>query len=317
MHNDNRAEFKTFIAESCPGICSLLCNELSSCTLPLSDLLHIASYIQPRYYTISSSSSIFPSSVHITVSLTEFHVKKTEDASKTLFTGLASGFFKRLVPAEVHDDDEQEIRGAAVTAVSDKKKGSSTRQSSFKKTIPGTLSSCRVFVRASTFRLPTSLDTPIIMCGPGTGLAPMRALLQERRFLASKVSAKARKLMQNTLYFGCKNSTVDYIYRDELQEFVDDKTLTHFHTAFSRDGKEKVYVQHLLAQSDNAISLVRQLCDEEAFFFVCGATAMGTDVHAAITQLLVDHKGMELTAAVAFIKELQEKGRYVQELWSA
>ena len=155
---------------------------------------------------------------------------------------------------------------------------------------------CRVYVRPSTFRLPQSLATPIIMVGPGTGIAPMRALLQERKFLAAKPGANTGgnglkvPINKNTLYFGCKHSAVDFLYKDELSAFQTDGTLTQFHTAFSRQQKDKVYVQHLLSKSPNDSDLMTDL-DAGAFIFVCGATKMGADVMETIISLLQKQKG--------------------------
>ena len=153
------------------------------------------------------------------------------------------------------------------------------------------------------------------MIGPGTGLAPMRALLQERKFQqqAQKFSGNC----QNVLFFGCKNKNVDYIYRDELEAFEKDGILTQLHTAFSRDSAKKVYVQNLMAETKTAAELLELLIKQNAYIYVCGATAMGSDVMAAFIKILQEQHNMSTSKATAFIKELQDKGRYVQELWSA
>jgi NADPH-ferrihemoprotein reductase len=310
----------------------LLCNELRSCKLPLSDLLHIAPYIQPRYYTISSSSSVYPNTVHITVRLTEFPAKTTNSSSsdssscnsssssnssssaRMEFTGLASGFFKRICEQGADYLDSRDTTRAATPP----------SESSFvprigKKDV--VLSTCRVFVRPTAFRLPPSLETPVIMVGVGTGLAPMRGMLQERWFLASDADAPTATV-DNTLYFGCKYSSVDFIYKDELEELHADNTLLAFHTAFSRDHndddtKQKEYEQDVLSKPANAFLLVTQLVWQGAYFYVCGATAMGNDVHATVTRLLTSYEGMNPVAAAAFVKDMQETGRYVQELWTS
>lgn len=252
----------------------LLTNELSSCKIPFSDLLHIVPYIQPRYYTISSSSSCHPDNVHITVSITEYVLP----CGQKIFTGLASGYLKRL----------QQQQHAA----------------------------CRVFVRASSFRLPASLATPIVMIGPGTGLAPMRALLQERRYQRQQQDGQA-VCGDNVLFFGCKNKSVDYIYRDELEAYEREGVLTKLHTAFSRDSEKKVYVQHLMTEKNTALSLIDLVLVQGAHIYVCGATAMGSDVMHAFLALLEEHRSMSHVEATALVKELQDKGRYVQELWTA
>lgn len=270
LNKENRNALKKLVEEDGKNLVDLLANELSSCKIPLSDLLHILPFIQPRYYTISSSSSCHPGVVHVTVSITEYLLK-----SGRTFVGLTSGYLKDL------------SRGANL----------------------------RVFVRASSFRLPTSLSTPIVMIGPGTGLAPMRALLQERKF--QQQAQKFTGNCQNVLFFGCKNKNVDYIYRDELEGFEKDGILTQLHTAFSRDSAKKVYVQNLMAETKTATELLELLIKQNAYIYVCGATAMGSDVMAAFVKILQEQHNMSTSKATAFIKELQDKGRYVQELWSA
>ena len=157
------------------------------------------------------------------------------------------------------------------------------------------------------------------MIGPGTGIAPMRALLQEREFQHKKVlqtATGASSTMKNVLYFGCKKSTEDFIYADELKAFETSGTLTKLHLAFSRESTEKVYVQHLIKKPENAESFVADL-ESGAYVYVCGATKMGEDVLKAIQDILQTYKKMSKDEADKYIKSLQSSGRYVQELWTA
>jgi NADPH-ferrihemoprotein reductase len=179
------------------------------------------------------------------------------------------------------------------------------------KSHPGSL---RVFVRASTFRLPRSLSTPVIMVGPGTGIAPMRALALERGF--QRQQSPAQPYGATVLFFGCKYAQMDFIYRDELEALAGEGVLTELHTAFSRDGDKKVYVQDLIASPSQADKLV-QWIEQGAFIFVCGATAMGTDVMNAFVKIYAEKQGVSVEKAQAKVKEMQEQGRYVQELWTA
>ena len=133
---------------------------------------------------------------------------------------------------------------------------------------------CRIFVRPSTFRLPKSVATPIIMIGPGTGVAPMRALLQEREFQAKEGKEDGKK-MNNVLYFGSKNRKLDYLYADEFAEFEKNGTLSSLHLAFSREQKDKIYVQHLLAKNGKE---TWDLIEAGAYIYICGGTSMGKDV---------------------------------------
>src|SRR3546814_390722 len=133
--------------------------------------------------------------------------------------------------------------------------------SSYVQRLRSGVDTCRVFIRESSFRLPRNPATPVVMVGPGTGIAPMRALLQERRFQRTVQNASTG---ENILFFGCKNRELDFIYRDELEQFQDDGTLTTTHLAFSREQSHKVYVQHLMRNPDIGAHLAHLLFEEGA-----------------------------------------------------
>jgi NADPH-ferrihemoprotein reductase len=154
-------------------------------------------------------------------------------------------------------------------------------------------SSCRVFLRSSSFKLPHDMSTPIIMIGPGTGIAPMRALLQERALQRSHL-AHGAVAGPNTLYFGCRRRDEDYIYADELAGYEQSGVLDRLLLAFSRETSEKVYVQTLMRVPENAAAIVRDL-ERGAYVYVCGATAMGADVHEALIDIWSTSKGNNYT----------------------
>jgi len=174
--------------------------------------------------------------------------------------------------------------------------------------------SLRVFVRPSTFRLPKEISTPVVMIGPGTGIAPMRAFLQDRKHQFEQENIGS---MNNVLYFGCKKEEMDYIYRDELEGYQADGTLTDLHLAFSRKNpKQKEYVQHLLQK--NAASTHSLLVEQGAYVFVCGGVKMGHDVTEALKEILVEGSQGSMTheSASEYLSKLSSEGRFVQELWS-
>jgi sulfite reductase alpha subunit-like flavoprotein len=142
----------------------------------------------------------------------------------------------------------------------------------------------------------------------------MRALLQERSYLKKNIHGGT--CGKNILFFGCKNESIDFIYREELESFEKDEVLHHFYKAFSRDSNTKEYVQHIMAKPDISIQLM-QWIDEGAYVYVCGATAMGADVMTTMQSIVQKHKNINPMKAVAYVKELQEYGRYIQELWTA
>jgi len=173
--------------------------------------------------------------------------------------------------------------------------------------------SLRVFVRPSTFRLPASLETPVLMIGPGTGIAPMRALLQDRKHQYEAGGRRAN--MCNVLYFGCKKEELDYIYRDELEAYQQEGTLKDLYVAFSRKNpNQKVYVQHLLKQ--NGASTYNLLEEQGAYVYVCGGVKMGHDVTETLKEILVSEGSMSQDDAANYLSKLSSQGRFIQELWS-
>merc|ERR1712146_100104 len=250
----------------CRSVFDLITESFPSVKIPFEYFLHIIPPLQPRYYTISSSSLADPKTLSITVSLT----KETTRIGK-VHLGVASRY--------LCSDDSQ--KGFLYHG----------------------------FVRPSTFRLPQDKNTPIIMVGPGTGIAPMRAFLQEIRHLRKSGDKKSGEVI---LFFGCKSRDQDYIYQQELESYVNDGTLTELHNAFSREQKEKVYVQTLL-RKDNIASHMWELLSRDAHVYVCGSLAMGHDVKATFTEIVKDMG--KVNDAPAFMKELEKNKRYIQELW--
>jgi len=170
-------------------------------------------------------------------------------------------------------------------------------------------SSACVFVRPSFFHLPADPNAPIIMVGPGTGVAPFRAFL--RHLAASAETAPRRGHVR--LYFGCRRPKEDFLYEDELEGHLKVGTLSSLRTAFSRAQDAKVYVQHRVAE--DAAELWDML-QRNGHFYICGGTSMGRDVVAALQDAIAKHGTMSATGAAEYIKEMQAQGRLMQELWS-
>jgi sulfite reductase (NADPH) flavoprotein alpha-component len=162
-----------------------------------------------------------------------------------------------------------------------------------------------VFPNTSKFRLPEDGNTPIIMVGPGTGVAPFRAFLQERK----AVGAKGK----NWLFFGSQKSTCNYFYREEFGEYQSDGFLTRLDLAWSRDQEKKVYVQDLMMQ--NASEIWKWL-EEGAQFFVCGdARRMAKDVDAALRKIIQQEGGQSEDATNEFVEKLKSDKRYKRDVY--
>jgi sulfite reductase (NADPH) flavoprotein alpha-component len=163
-----------------------------------------------------------------------------------------------------------------------------------------------VFVqRAHGFRLPADPAAPVIMVGPGTGIAPFRAFLEERAATGASGA--------NWLFFGCQSRERDFLYREELQGFVARGVLARLDTAFSRDQEEKIYVQHRMRE--RAAELWRWL-DGGAYVYVCGdAKRMAADVERALLEIAAEQGGMNAADAKTWLANLAKAGRYAKDVY--
>jgi sulfite reductase (NADPH) flavoprotein alpha-component len=162
-----------------------------------------------------------------------------------------------------------------------------------------------VFPNASKFRLPEDPDTPIIMVGPGTGIAPFRAFLQERQAIGAKG--------KSWLFFGSQREQCDYYYKDEFDQMKREGYLTRIDCAFSRDQEHKVYVQHRMLE--NAAELWKWL-NEGAHFFVCGdAKRMAKDVDAALHKIIQQHGVKDPEQASEYVEQMKKEKRYKRDVY--
>jgi len=163
-----------------------------------------------------------------------------------------------------------------------------------------------VFVqRSHGFRLPPEASAPVIMIGPGTGIAPFRAFLQERQ--------TQRAGGRNWLFFGNQRRELDFLYRDDLEALAEKRTLTRMDLAFSRDQTHKVYVQHKMLEA--AQELWRWLANG-AYLYVCGdAKRMAGDVDLALHQIAVTQGGMDAAAAKRYLADLARDKRYLRDVY--
>ena len=158
--------------------------------------------------------------------------------------------------------------------------------------------------KAQAFALPADPAVPIIMIGPGTGIAPFRAFLHER--MAMKAPGR------NWLFFGHQRHDYDFFYEDELTGMKAAGALTRLSLAWSRDGEEKFYVQDRMRQVGG--ELWSWIADG-AHIYVCGAITMGKDVERALVDLVAAHGARTIDQAIAFVADLKKKGRYQQDVY--
>ncbi|KRZ77412.1 NADPH--cytochrome P450 reductase [Trichinella papuae] len=244
--------------------------ELPSCRPPLDLVLELLPRLQPRFYSISSSPKVDPSLVSITVIVLKYTTPIGRPGK-----GVATNYLASKIAVENKPHPQ----------------------------VP-------IYIRRSQFRLPHSPSTPVVMIGPGTGIAPFRGFIQERAMLKQT----GREVGPMILYFGCRKRKEDYLYGQELEAWLKDGTLSELHVAFSRDQPRKVYVQHLMLERKQSIW---SLLQNGAFFYVCGdARNMARDVHSALMQIIAEEGDMNADEAAAYFKQLESQKRYQADVWS-
>jgi sulfite reductase (NADPH) flavoprotein alpha-component len=161
------------------------------------------------------------------------------------------------------------------------------------------------FHAANHFRLPDDLTKPVIMVGPGTGIAPFRAFLEERE--ATGATGK------NWLFFGDQKRACDFLYHDQIIEWTQKGFLTRLDTAFSRDQEEKIYVQTRMLQ---AASELWQWLEDGAHFYVCGdAKRMAKDVDEALHSIIQTAGGKSADEAAAYVTQMKKDKRYARDVY--
>ena len=226
--------------------------ELFPCDIDLGTFVQICQRQKNRPYTIASSSKEDSTRIGICVSMVQEALKPlpdvfTELKSKGFHVPQAAAYLQRLTSTE------RTFRGLCSEMLC---------------TRTGNGARLWIAARPSSFRLPKRTTTPIVMLGAGTGLAPFRGFVRE--FTAEKGSRS-----RTCLFFGCTKSQEDFIYKEELEEAVEQQNLKQLITAFSREQKEKIYVQHRLRERQEE---VKQMIADGGYIFVCGATSMGKQV---------------------------------------
>ncbi|KAF9161884.1 NADPH-cytochrome P450 reductase [Actinomortierella ambigua] len=262
---------------------------------PFDLLIESVPRLQARYYSISSSAKAHPTSIHLTAIVLEYQPDVAPD--ETIY-GLATNYLHN-----VHDRINGEKISAIKYEISGPKGGHLVGERGIK--VP-------VHVRHSNFKLPRNSALPVIMIGPGTGVAPFRGFMQERA-----VDAKnGKKVGETVLFFGCRREDQDYMYKDEWPELTKDIPGAQIITAFSRQpGQPKTYVQHRMTEHKELIwDLIH---NKGGYFYVCGdAKNMAREVNSKLVEIAVACGGLTEEKATTYVKELRSRGRYEEDVWS-
>lgn len=158
------------------------------------------------------------------------------------------------------------------------------------------------------------LGRPVVMIGPGTGVAPMRALIQQRMQWRDQLPPSPDTIVKDLLFFGCRNAESDYYFKDEWKSLADGGIPLEVFTAFSRDQRQKVYVQDSVRQQSAAV--YEAVANKNGIIYICGSSGkMPQAVREALIEGFQEHGQLSREDAEAYLIALEKNGRYRQETW--
>ncbi|XP_006143380.1 methionine synthase reductase [Tupaia chinensis] len=287
------ADYGHFVRDACACLLDLLL-AFPSCRPPLGLLLEHLPKLQPRPYSCASSSLFHPGKLHFVFNIVEYPSNTT---MAVLRRGVCTGWLATLA-ASVLQPDTQESPVDSGKALAP-----------------------QIFIAPRTthsFHLPSDSTAPVIMVGPGTGIAPFIGFLQHREKLQEQHPDGNFGAMW--LFFGCRHKDRDYLFREELRRFLERGILTHLKVSFSRDaavGREEApkYVHDNIRLHSKQVAGL--LLHENGYVYVCGdAKNMAKDVNETLVEIISKEVGVEKLEAMKTLATLKEEKRYLQDIWS-
>ncbi|XP_006462636.1 hypothetical protein AGABI2DRAFT_193746 [Agaricus bisporus var. bisporus H97] len=291
-------------------------------SIPFDLIVSAIPRLQPRYYSISSSPKLHPNSVHVTCVVLKYQNIPSDTVRQKWIYGVSSNFLLNLRLATTNEAAPfMNDNGAQSTSFPkyhiEGPRGAYKIDNMFK---------APVHVRRSTFRLPTNPKSPVIMVGPGTGVAPFRGFVQERVALARRsIEKNGPDALQDwgriSLFYGCRREDEDFLYKDEWPLYKEElKGKFEMYCAFSRqnykpDGS-KIYVQDLILEQREHIA--DAILNGKGYVYICGeAKNMSKQVEDVLAIILGEAKGGSAAVeGVAEVKLLKERSRLMLDVWS-
>ncbi|KAI5284214.1 NADPH-cytochrome P450 reductase [Ascosphaera aggregata] len=297
--------FSEKVTSRCLNIAQILqaVSSMPFTAVPFSLLMEGIPKIQPRYYSISSSSLAQPKQVSITAVVESIRVPASEHVLKGVATNYLLAL-KNKQHAECADktvDTTSDVPMNQLGYMLDGPRGKFTPLK-----VP-------VHIRHSNFKLPSDPKRPVIMIGPGTGVAPFRGFVQER----VEQKKRGEEVGPMVLFFGCRKEEEDFLYKDEWEEYKRILGEDNFKliTAISRAGPRKVYVQHRLRENAELVNELLQ--KKQAKFYVCGdASHMAREVGSTLVDIIAEQRGIEREKADGIVKRMRSSGKYLEDVWS-
>jgi NADPH-ferrihemoprotein reductase len=327
-----RTTSRIFLEQQRLGLAELL-ELFPSCRPPLDHLLDRLPELQPRAYSIASSGRKDPTVFAVAFNVVNYKLKcgGVNGSFEVSRAGLCTNWLHRLAAPM--------LKGALADAPF------KSKAQKFLESAGSEMILVPVFKRpqCSTFKVPCCLSAPLIMIGPGTGVAPFIGFLQDRALHFEEKRAQALTAVctgswrgtfelsltddegdlgrleewgESHLFFGCRNQHKDWIYRDEMLGYQKQEPRLNLYTAFSRDQPQKVYVQHRMVEKGGL--LWRLIEEESAYIFVCGDGArMSKDVKEALVRIFCEHGEMTEENAKAYLENLKSPAvqRFAEDVW--
>ncbi|GLB38298.1 putative this enzyme is required for electron transfer from NADP to cytochrome P450 in microsomes [Lyophyllum shimeji] len=331
--NTNKEDYHTVVAGGCLKLGEVLqvaagndikvratTENTTGWSIPFDIIVSSIPRLQPRYYSISSSPKLYPNSIHVTCVVLKYLSIESEHVAQKAVYGVGSNFLLNLRYAAsgetaplIGGDTEEAIPTYQIVGP----RGAYKQDDVYK---------APIHVRRSTFRLPTNPKSPVIMIGPGTGVAPFRGFVQERVALARRSIEKngpdaLADWGRISLFYGCRKSTEDFLYKDEWPKYAEElKGKFTMHCAFSRekykpDGS-KIYVQDLLWEDREHVA--DAILNGKGYVYICGeAKNMAKQVEEILARILGEAKGGSgAVEGAAELKLLKERSRLMLDVWS-
>ncbi|CAG8564748.1 18697_t:CDS:2, partial [Acaulospora morrowiae] len=264
-------------------------------TIPLDLIIETLPRLQCRYYSISSSPKATPNHIHITASILTYN--PVTMPQKTVY-GLATNYILQVHRKRNNIQHPEKSPYYLYSGPRDRFYDEATNTIKF-----------AIHVRKSNFKLPKNFKTPVVMVGPGTGVAPFRGFIIER----AKQKTEGDEVGDTVLFYGCRSKNEDFLYENEFDTLF--KTLGEggkLITAFSREKEHKVYVQHRLLENQKYIWDL--IYTRGGYFYVCGdAKNMARDVNNALIKIAQTCGDMDENSATAYIRDLRSRGKYQED----
>ncbi|OLL23051.1 NADPH--cytochrome P450 reductase [Neolecta irregularis DAH-3] len=284
--------FKSKVSEKSMTLGQVMESIAPKWQVPFSLMVESLNHLQARYYSISSSSLTSPKVAHITAAVDS----RTINGSDNVLNGVTTNYLYALKLRQ-HGAEDPRPYGLSYQLDGPRNKYDGIH--------------VLVHTRHSNFKLPNDPAKPIIMVGPGTGVAPFRGFLQEK----IEQVKQGTEIGQIILFFGCRRENEDFLYRDEWK--VAEQELNgkfKIITAFSRETEQKIYVQHRLQEHSKQVN---DLLQEGGYFYVCGDAAhMAREVNTLLGTIFEEQRNLPAKAGEELVKQMRNRGTYQEDVWS-